>query len=238
VVYEVHYPLSGPGGGYDAFVEDLGSWSNVDYEARFTVMAVRGDRLALIETVVGTAGTSVELDMFIVVESDEEGRLCYYGGWEPGDLRLAIDEYLRRGEELPEVTAASRAFSAIGLPMNAHDWEAVAACYSPDLVFVDRSPAGFGPIALDDAVRAWSSLAELVPGFLTLGTVEIRGEDDGGLALVRRFGIDVDGGEVSIDHLMAYIVADGLIVALESFQPEQLAEALGHFDEMLAEHGS
>lgn len=120
--------------------------------------------------------------------------------------------------------------------MNAHDWDAVAARQSPDLTYVDHSPAGFGSISLGEAVEVWTSLAEMVPDLLTLGAVVVRSEDDGGLELVRRFGTRTDGGEVSIDHLMAYVVVDGVTVAVESFQPEQLAEALIRFDEMLAEH--
>jgi hypothetical protein len=76
----------------------------------------------------------------------------------------------------------------------------------------------------------------MVPDLLTLGAVVVRSVDDGGLELVRRFGTRTDGGEVSIDHLMAYVVVDGVTVAVESFQPEQLAEALARFDELLAEY--
>ncbi len=237
MVYDVHKPGTGGGGGLAELLATGASWASVGFSRkRLDVVAVRGERHALV-TGVNATDDGYELAMAGVVECGDDGRIVYLGIWDDSDLRLAAAEYGRRILASGNETYPTKAFTELMSAANSGDTEKMAAVFSPDVVLKDHAAVGFGEMSVWEFRKSNQALTEMVSGLVLTSPQVIRQSGDVAMELNRRSGLSVDGGDVSFDKLLVYVVNDGLIVRFEGFDPEDHAAAEARFDELVAAAG-
>ena len=109
-----------------------------DYADRRTLLATRGEHLALIRTLdrfeSGEVGPA-EVETLTMIEVDELGRATRQVSWDPEDVAAAYEELDRAA---PRPNAAWRTSEAIEDAADARDWTGLLSLLAPDFVWDDR----------------------------------------------------------------------------------------------------
>lgn len=130
------------------------------------VVAVRGERLALLQMNVAGAGLNVE--SVVVIEVDEQGRGGASVVFDPADLAdalLELDDRFAAGEASPHARVV-RAGAAFMHARNRGDWQAVRALHAPGAVGTDRRKGLLAESrGADELVSRNQAMADLVPGY-------------------------------------------------------------------------
>jgi class 3 adenylate cyclase/ketosteroid isomerase-like protein/tetratricopeptide (TPR) repeat protein len=197
------------------------------------VIAVRGERLMLMRSVIGSAGFEVEA--LILQDVDPERGLMRDIFFDPDDLPAAfreLDERFIAGEGAANAERLSL-FTRMAAAISAHDWPLYRTLLNDDFRFVDHRSVSLGEITDPDAmIAAHRTLIEVVPdGFLAIAQY-IAMDVDRVLARVLIAGHSVDGGAVDLSLLATVRLRDGLISRLDFFPLEAIDEARTRFDEL------
>ncbi len=128
-----------------------------------TVIAIRGDRLAL-STETHRTATGDENHALTVVEIDEHGRLVAGIVFGEADLVAALAELDARHRELAGgVDSPETMFLESVAAMNRRDWDGFAAHLAPEFVLVDHQPLSFGTTDGPGTVDVMRSMTDVMP---------------------------------------------------------------------------
>jgi class 3 adenylate cyclase/tetratricopeptide (TPR) repeat protein len=199
--------------------EEFDSWA-------VSVVAVRGERLALI-TMRGEASTSGS-DTFAaatlaVIEIDNTGRFASLTAFELDEVETALAELDRRYIEGEGVTGAAtldvlyRGHAAY----NAGDWTAMAECYAPDVVLVDRVSGGWASRQGRDEVFA--VLRQLVEGRAVMRAITACSDR----AVVYTLTVSAADVELELTNLMRR--SGNQVGRMEVFGADELDAAMAAF---------
>ena len=239
-----HFVLDARGGlkagvaGADAVIANARAMGD-QLHRRFTPMATRGERLALVKVEYrGSPGWSgpIEDAALELIEADEGGRALAIVTFEADDLGPAVEELDRRfqaGEGAsyaPVLVTARRAFDLWGR----RAWDDLRAVFSPGAVMVDRRPLGWGEIDPADFVDRVRALAQLAPDGTLHGVTIPRLHQRASLGLMRGTGTDPHGGtfEISFFCLIVLDRDSDLVSRLEFLPADDPAAASARFDEI------
>lgn len=114
---------------------------------------------------------------------------------------------------------------------NERDWDEMRSVVSPDFVFVDHRPAGFGETV---GVEAWVSFLktaiDLVPDRRVVINEDVRGSD--WLHYIRIEGSDAYGGPVEWEFIGLWYAEGGRITRSEVFDVNDLESAVRRAGEL------
>jgi hypothetical protein len=219
--------------GIDGFIENIAVFDDLrqgddDYEV-FRVVAQRGERLALVDQ--GVEG-SFEVHTLFLHEFDDDGRAIRGDIYEWADLAEAMAELDRRFVGSSGNTAVRSYLEFVRRWMD-DGADAVRGVLADDYRFVDHRQ-GLGSVieGVDAIVENLRNIDEMREGerFEVFGVLAWRGER---LALVDR-GIDSERAVVR-DVAVVEVDADGLVLAVDLYDTDALAEALDELDRRFAE---
>ncbi len=207
---------------------------------RHTVVALRGDRLALVRLEAMTADSSPGAprdDFLQMFKLDDEDRVERQVSFDVGDIDAAIAELDAAHSILQEATQASRlentatrASDRHGKAFLSQDWTAVAALLSPDFYIDDRRPTVNAGIRRGRETGIEDMQAAAAVGFdrATSAVVATRGER---LALTRgRYsGGDDRSFETEVLHVVE-VDSDDRIAALVMFEIDAINAAFEELD--------
>lgn len=201
-----------------------------------TLLATRGENLALSEVVFGGAdGGSFVGELLAVEEVDALGRAVGAVVFDPSDLGDAFTELDQRfvaGEGAPYVGT----FRLAGLQLDAletGDWDTYRSLIAGDVVLVDHRQTSLGEVhGRDDIVRAVQTLSRLVRNMRA--RIRAIHAIAHGLLLTETVAIGnaEHGGQVDATHLRIQQWREGLVVRIELFPVEALDAARARFDEL------
>jgi hypothetical protein len=197
------------------------------------VLATAGDRLALQHHTWREAdgGAPFEIETFVLIEVDAEGRLVTMISFNPDDRRAAsaelLDRYARSDEARdipPELFESQRA-------LNAHDLDGLRAALPRDYVYEDHHRTGIGRLESAEAYLAsLGPVFELSPDAILEPLYTLATEKHGQLAMAHGFGTLADGGEWESVYAVVSRYEGGRFVGLEMFEPEDLDAARARFE--------
>jgi hypothetical protein len=208
-----------------------------DFTFARTLLATRGDRLALIRTRValvdGEAGPS-EVANLSISELGPDGLIASEVVLDPDDLDAAYDTLDDRWVALdgpPLGPVIKRAFDA-------RDWDTFASVFTPDFTIADYRTAGWGTVDRDTLVDYHRSIVELSPdAHFWIDHARQRGNVY--LSAARVCGGDDAGGAWEIAFVTIGVTGpDGRSKYCETYEVSDLPRALERFDQLVAEHGA
>ena len=204
-----------------------------------SVIATRGERLAMIDLRLSTddpAYSDVEVRVLNVYELGADGRITASIGFDPDDADAAY-------AELDERFAAGEAREAEGivrlglrlLPVwNGQNWDAVAALWETDGVFVDHRQLSPGEVGLDELMAMIRNLAELIPDVRHRVAAVPRFGRGIILAEVVAHGTNTEGGRVDFHYLQIVCAPRGRYSRVERFELDRYDEAVARYEELVA----
>lgn len=219
--------------GRDASIEQLRVIALGTPSVEDRVVAIRGDRLALVDLTF-TSGT-FEVDLYALCESDASDLLAYSASYGPDDLDIAMrdldDRYLA-GEGSVYAEALRTPARFVGA-LNDRDLNALSELLSPDLVFQDHRAASLG------VIRSREEWVESVRVVHELGTtshliVRFSSVERDRVLLELLTEVSTRDQDVPFEvafHLLIQI-NDGLIHGLEVFPIDALDAALARFEDL------
>jgi hypothetical protein len=192
--------------------------------ADLTVLATRGERLALSRLHAGASGPAgYEAEVLEVTEVDAEGRISWAGSFDPDaddEAFTALDDRYLGGEAAPFAVMWAPIAEIISA-INRHD----APQLPPSYISVDHRPASF-PVGHPDA--ALHSLLDTVPDVVQR-IVEVHHlERRGAVVSASIEGTSREGAAVAWSTAML-ICADGRV---EVFPGDAVDTAVARFDEL------
>jgi SnoaL-like domain len=198
-----------------------------------TLLATSGDHLAL-ERVLFTSGDDApaEVDTLHLTEVDAEGRFTAVIVFDPEDRRAASMEMLERYARSDAGARSRAAAFEVVRAVNAHDLEGLRAVLPDDFVLHDHRRTGLGRLGAEDYLASAAALFEEAPD-VTVETLHVIAVDEhGALSLGRTFGTLREGGEFESVYLRIVLHRGDRLVAIEMFEPEDLAVARARFEEL------
>ncbi len=194
----------------------------------FDVIAVRGDRLALIKSVIGYGG--YEVDALIVLDVDPEHGLVRDIFFDASDMTGALaelDERAARSEGNRHVRFIHRMRDALV----AQDWEAFRSIYAPDCIWDDRRRGLTDHIEGIDARMANAETLSRAIRDVEPEIIATRGDD---LALLKvRYLAE---GDFHVDILIVQqLDADDRLVIDVGFDEDDMDAAHAALDEMFGQ---
>jgi class 3 adenylate cyclase/ketosteroid isomerase-like protein len=199
---------------------------------RREVMAVRGERLALVQL------TGPD-HAFAVEEIDEDGKLSAvrrFAADKPG-LTAAMNWLDERWEQIEDVPPAVAAVNVFTRAHRARDAATIASVCAPEFLLIDHRPLGFEPIdhqTLVETIERWTDDQH---------GVAVNGEwlamsERGGVGRLEQWRFDADGAlTVLIPSIVVVTVTDGRITGFELCDADDPAAALTRFDELTLSGG-
>jgi class 3 adenylate cyclase len=206
-------------------------------ECRLPVLAIRGDRLALLHQ--EFSGAQGEVHTVAIARSDEAGLYLGATVFDETDLDAAFtmldDEYADGdgdGAAHPVAWTFSRAFVDA---YNARDWDAISEGHAEAYAIVDHRPAGWGTVGREQAVATLKAMVDLVPD-VRMRIVAVLGlARHAALLLVDLTGLDDSGGDIELRFLSVGLGdADDRLLRIELFAEADLAAARARFEELTA----
>jgi class 3 adenylate cyclase/ketosteroid isomerase-like protein len=191
-----------------------------------TLVAARGERLALVRSLVTIrdrqAGVS-EIDTFTIYEVDDDGRVSRTVGFAPDERAAYAALESRHAELKTEGNAAWRVAAAAADAMNRRDWTGFTALLHPDITYIDHHHSLHQ--GGDAALGTYRVLFTLAEYRFDRSLVDTKGDQ---LALIRDFVTfrDGDAGPAEVEAYNIYeIDADGLVILIEGYSPDELDSA-------------
>jgi class 3 adenylate cyclase/tetratricopeptide (TPR) repeat protein len=203
-----------------------------------TVLATRGERLALMKVRSESTDPTVELfadEPLTVIELSDSGRLYAAMGFAVEDLGAAVAELDRRyleGEGAPYARILSLALMAIRA-VSRRDWESFGECVAPDAVGRDHVWRLAEARGREEIERIARQSMNVDPGSsLILRRVHAVSN----LALAAEMGLSHSAGVGLADSVFhqAFHLGQGGIDRYETFAPDALADALATYHRLSA----
>jgi class 3 adenylate cyclase/tetratricopeptide (TPR) repeat protein len=220
--------------GRRAFNDAMVATAAVFREIDLRTLAVRGERLALINVIRDQDGS--ELSTLVLVEAAPDGRVHRVAIFDHADLVAALDALDRRhvatATGLLPVEAKQLAIYAA---LNRRDWSAFAAGLTDELTIVDHRRLGFPPGRAAAALtRELQGLVEQVPDVVAyVASIHARGR--AALVTTHQQGTALVGGGVTWDfHTVVTSTRDGRVLALEYHDTDRWVDARARFEEAAA----
>ncbi|MBV8979560.1 MAG: AAA family ATPase [Acidimicrobiia bacterium] len=202
-------------------------------------VAVRGENLAVVSTRWGSAA-SLEVTAVNMVRTAPGGcPIDLVVGYDPGDLATAMFELDEQyadelGDDLPaSIRQATRGMHS----HNRRDWDALRACFEPEVVFLDHRPAGYGEaVGVDFIMEYGRQMIDVDPRFVqvlnpldwTQSSVISRSTP----VIHGMVGGSYDRSALMLTHVSA---RTGRIDRYELFGHDQLDDAWARYRELSAE---
>lgn len=213
--------------------------SIVGIRAEAEVLAVRGDRFALVRThYTSPQRDGFEIDVLSVEQVGEDGLVTWSMSFDPDDLDAAFDEldklYMAgEGAGATEIIAAG---AELMRAMNTRDWPALRSLLTDEFVVADHRPVSLGEVR---GAESWIQSLQALFGLMrTYRADVVRFHALGSavaLAEVRSEGVSSEG--MRIDNPLYGVLARSgrRLSRLELFPVEDLARAVARFEELVAE---
>jgi hypothetical protein len=220
--------------GRAAFNQAMAATAEVFSELEIHPIAVRGDRLGLLNIVRSNDG--FELSTLVLIELDLDGRMVLVTIFDDRDLAGALEALdARYVQTTVDVAPAEVAALAAYAALDRRDWPGFTAFFDDDLVIVDHRRLGFPPgRGSATFTAALQSLVEQVPDVVAYIT-SIRTHGRVVLATTHQRGTATGGGEASWDfHTVATVGPDDRIASHEYFDADRWDDAVARFDERSA----
>src|SRR5581483_9387179 len=202
-----------------------------------TVIATRGDRLALCRVVFAGEG-DFEVEILEVDEVDGDGRLVATISLDVDDVEAAfaeLDERYLVGEGAP-VGGCWRVIARAVAAFNARDWDVWAASASEDFAYLDHRPMKFGEIeGRADNVLMDQTLVDVIPD-LRMRVIRIEGiTQNGCFVLGRSTGTNSGGGPVELTSYVVVQIANGEIKRMDEYDLDSRDAAHACFRELASD---
>ena len=222
---------SGVQRGRDAEVANLRSLAEVGANATATVVATRGERLALHRVRVAQSDLrygEFEAEMVVIVETDADGRIAGAFLFDLDDFDAAIAELDAR-YLAGEVAAHARTWSAIARVYAAFNRREFPPT-TKDFVGIDHRPVvSVDTGDMQDSVRA---VLDQMPDLSILVESVHRLTDLGAVVTHTARGASQEGFDAEWRMVFVYTVDGDLIDRFEFFDEADLGAALARFDEL------
>jgi hypothetical protein len=196
------------------------------------VMAVRGERLALVE--LGDPDVDGErFHRFVVEEADSQQRFVRIAIYGPDELAHAVDDFDRRWLDLydGEHGDAMDVIIQWGSAFRHLDVEAAASLMADDMAFVDHRPMGYPSLDREGFLEATRQVGD-AHGIAVAAEIEVI-TDDGYVGHHADWNVLPSGelveGQVGI---AVATVRDGLVANLEFFPEDDPDAAIARLDEL------
>jgi len=217
----------------DEHLERMRPFSAMDSSQRTTVLATRGNRLALIrlrwQGSDRTVGPS-EIEFLAVVELDGAGQQSAMVMFDADQLDAAyaeLDERYGAGEGAGSLGWAEQRSWVDAFARR--DWEALASHLPPDLEVHDHRALGWGAVGGAGFIDLLRSLVELAPD-VRLRLDHFVGCERGALTVARMVGTR-DGGEFEIPRLgVREVDGSGRLRRIDHYDLDRLDEAFVRFE--------
>ncbi len=223
--------------GYAEYVRSISESRSMQVDSE--LIATRGERLALERQCISLAGGDVgasELVNLSVWEIDKRGDCIALVRFDEDDLDAAYAELETRWRvgEAAGHAAASTWLRDFGAALVTRDWDAVAACYTPDFVGEDHRLVGWGtlrgPAAFMETLRAMVALAPDVSTRIDHVRSSRRA-----LVLDCTWVGTRDGGAFESPFIVAMeLDAQGRALRSDFYDPHHAERALARFAELCA----
>ncbi len=225
-------------GGSDQQLDSVREMANLGFtEFTGSVVATRGDRLAMVETLF-TDERGNEIASFSNWEVDAQGRRVWAAMFDIDDLDAAFADLDARylATEGAEFADVLRPVFALLDAHRTRDWDAWRAGYHDDLIVIDHRPAGWGVIRGADAwIEHSRALVDISP--------DVRIYDAAYHAIGRGVflremltkGTNSEGGDVEIRYLWISVRQDGKVARIEAYPLERFDDAIARFRELEAD---
>jgi len=208
----------------------------------FTPIGYAGDHVAVTRLLVSGGPTDGRFEIaYLVVESDQAGRLCASVNFEPDDERAAQREEWRRWAAIePGIAGIIGMVDQLIDAFNAQDAHAMRALGVDELHYRDERRTGAGVIeGADAAVASIEAYWKLVDNQqIELGWQWPAYGPYAVLTVVRRFGTLRDGGEFESEYLEVFGARDGRVTHLELYELDDLERAVARTAELNAGVGA
>ncbi len=228
--------LSNSAEGRDGFIEVARAMVEIGaVTATWSVVATRGDRLALTHTTfLRPSGVGWEVHVFYVIEVDDDGRLRSLSCYDFEDRRRAIsdlDERWKASRDAPWFAATA---TEMVDALNQADWDRWAGGTTGDFVHVDHRPAALGELrgtrAFTDAV---ANLRAVIPDLFTYVSRVHDFDRDGFAVEFVNLGTSVDGNPVELAfHAVVQARGQKKVSRTEWFPIDRLDAALARFQQL------
>jgi class 3 adenylate cyclase len=196
------------------------------------VLAVRGERLALVESIGVRDDTAFLTDAVGVWELAPDGRIATVVTFDPKDLDGAVAELDRRflageGQQLHEmlelVTSLNRAY-------NGRDWDTFRSTHARSYTFVDHRPAGWGTlVGVEEQIAVLQTFIDMVPDACMTMTAIHEASPDAMVYSVLLTGTSIEFAPVELEfHLLSRRGTSGL-TRIETFPTGALDAAIAAF---------
>jgi hypothetical protein len=205
-------------------------------ELPFTVIATRGERLALCRyTLHGRdPDSSFGAETLVINEVGDDGEMLSGIVFEPEDLDAAFNELNER-----YLAGEGRAYAHLlrletnRQRLHRRDWVTYREQLHDDIVLVDHRPAGAGTLSGPDEVTRYSAVfVELVPNAQLHMIKIVAIETDRMLYHLNVHGSTEEGAAVDRPLLALVAYRDGRLHRFEQFALEDSAAALARFTEL------
>lgn len=216
----------------DAVVAAVKSLHEVGVLSSGEVVAVRGDRLALVRQVWERDG--FEVPMLVVAECDESGVLVAWECFDGDDYGGAFAELERRfieGEGAPDEYILLRDCDLGGV---LEAWEAFRAVWSPDARVVNHRRIGWPMVSVDDVIDRRRADDGIVTRLRSI-TPWRRVRGDVTIAVFEDHLVTPEGSAYSSVTVMIARWSFGLIDSAEFYDLEDFETAYARFEELAAE---
>ena len=224
--------------GRDAFMEVAKVIASFGPVLESTVLAIRGDRLALYRHVYVPPRDDPRdhrVEALGVLEVDANDRIWRVTDFEPDDIDAAtaeLDERYLSGEGVENEAALRVVFDQF-TSYNARDWATFTRRHTEDYVFVDHRPAGAGTVVgAAEQVRYLQALIELAPDAAGRIVEVVREAPDRVLARWLTNGTTLDGAAIELDMYLVHVLRNGRLARLETFPADQLDASIARFHEL------
>ncbi len=198
-------------------------------------MAVRGERLALWAMRMSTEGGSESVARMLV-GLDGEGRIDAMVGFDADDLAGAVHELDSRYLEGEGTDHAwmIRPSMEFWRSYNARDWDGARRVVADEVELVDLrlASAGTSIQTADEFVTYAQGMIELVPDLVAFEAEYLAMGRTWWLTRQVAYGTSTEGAEIERPSLILARSRDGRFTHTETFEPEQIAEALARLEEL------
>ncbi|MBV8957375.1 MAG: nuclear transport factor 2 family protein, partial [Actinobacteria bacterium] len=198
------------------------------------VVALRGERLALLET---HWHGEFEVAVLGVVGLDATGRSDLVVDFDSDALGDALEELDRLYIEMlpPAEAAQTRVHAALVQAHNRRDWDAFRRCWADDIVAINHGPASYGEIrGIEQFMELTKAMVDVAPDFKHVLRRILATSDRAVLVESTPPVVGSAGGEyVRVRYIVTRLrTPEGPIDLYETFEPEQLDEAWARYREL------